>query len=134
MINEEAIKLIESFMKDNYNQFSVVLDQREKAILVLRSQNKTLQSIGDKMGITRERVRQLEGQAKQRIGKGRELAIKIYDIIKNYLFEDSEVEAAFLKWYSNKINPNFQMAKLDWQVLLKTLWEQKQNEDKNKSN
>jgi RNA polymerase sigma-32 factor len=45
-----------------------LLDDREKAIIYDRMVNgKTLQQIGDKFGLTRERIRQIEANALQKM-------------------------------------------------------------------
>jgi RNA polymerase primary sigma factor len=50
------------------------LDERERRILTLRfgfeGDTCTLEEIARELGITRERVRQLEGEALARLGKG----------------------------------------------------------------
>jgi DNA-directed RNA polymerase sigma subunit (sigma70/sigma32) len=125
MINEEIVKLIENFLRENYTRFSVVLGKREKDILALRKQGKSMQYIGDKMKISKQRVCQLEEQAKERINASRIIAEKLYIALKDYLFDDKDIEVVFLKWYSDNVNPNYPMAKLDWQKLEKMLWESK---------
>jgi DNA-directed RNA polymerase sigma subunit (sigma70/sigma32) len=53
---------------------SSILDEREMTILIRRfglhgNERETLESIGDDLGITRERVRQLEAQALRKAAK-----------------------------------------------------------------
>jgi len=43
------------------------LDEREKHIILLRSNGKTLQEVGDSLGVTRERVRQIEAKSARRL-------------------------------------------------------------------
>jgi RNA polymerase sigma factor (sigma-70 family) len=50
-----------------------VLNEKEKSILLALSENETLQSIGDKLGVTRERVRQLSERALRKVREKAEL-------------------------------------------------------------
>ena len=75
----EIVNLIETYLKEITSEFPVGLNQREKAVLALRGQGKTLQSIGDIMKITRERVRQIETMAKEKILMNAKLAENLYE-------------------------------------------------------
>jgi RNA polymerase sigma factor (sigma-70 family) len=57
---------------DDLNAANKLLDTlrpRERKIIELRSQGNVLKQIGEKLGITRERVRQIESEAKQKLRK-----------------------------------------------------------------
>lgn len=59
-------------MRDNLNEVLDLLSPREKRILQLRygfidGRNHTLEEVGIKMGVTRERIRQIEGKALRRL-------------------------------------------------------------------
>lgn len=56
------------------------LKENEKLILILRSQGMTLQSTGEKVGVTRERIRQIENKVIKNIEENRE-----YIFLKNIL-------------------------------------------------
>lgn len=43
------------------------LDDRERLILILRSQNVTLRTIGDRLGVGTQRVQQLEKRARKKM-------------------------------------------------------------------
>ena len=128
MKEDTIIRLIESFLKENYNNFSILPDQREKAVLALREQGKTLQSIGDQMNITRERVRQLEVRANERITKGDDMARELYRKIKLFFFDEAELEDAFLNWYSDVLGRDIFEAKEKWRDFNKLMWDKKQND------
>jgi DNA-binding CsgD family transcriptional regulator len=102
------------------------LPQREKAILSLRQQGMTLQDIGNSMKITRERVRQLEEQAKRKLNISRELAEKLYKRVIPCFITEEEFESAFLRWYSEVMGRDYMEAKSKWQEILKIIWDEKQ--------
>ncbi len=53
--------------REIYDQVMQFLSSREKDILLMRSGGKTLEEVGNVLGITRERVRQLEAAAMKRL-------------------------------------------------------------------
>lgn len=60
------------------NAIQKVLTSREQEVILMRNgfttgEEETLQAIGDKLGLTRERVRQLESQALKKLAKVKEL-------------------------------------------------------------
>lgn len=60
------------------NAIKKVLTPREQEVILMRNgfitgEEETLQAIGDKLGLTRERVRQLESQALKKLAKVKEL-------------------------------------------------------------
>jgi len=119
-----VVKLISDFLKEHYTQFSILSDDRERAILALREQGKTLQEIGDVMHITRERVRQLEEKAKLRKVKGGNMVRDLYEQIKLFFFDEREVEDAFLSWYSKEGGVLLD-SRNKWKDFNKIMWDNK---------
>ncbi len=66
LAREEAVRILDEKLKD----FKETLNERERTILekrLLAEKPMTLQELGDRYGITRERVRQLENRLKKKI-------------------------------------------------------------------
>ena len=68
-------ELLESDVMSHIRQMMGDLDEREAAVLKMRfglenSETHTLKEIGEKLGLTRERVRQIETEALKRLGDG----------------------------------------------------------------
>ena len=122
----EIVNLIETYLKEITSEFPVGLNQREKAVLALRGQGKTLQSIGDIMKITRERVRQIETMAKEKILMNAKLAENLYERIAPYYITEGEIETAFLTWYSDVMGKDYLEGKVKFQDLLSMIWTEKQ--------
>ena len=121
-MKNEIVNLIETYLKEITSEFPVGLTQREKTVLVLREQGKTLQHIGDSMKITRERVRQIETIAKDKIKMNANLAENLYERIAPYYITEGEIECAFLAWYSDVMGKDFLEGKVKFQDLLKIIW------------
>lgn len=71
---EEVIRVDNSLTAADVSRFLDVLKEREKTVIEMRYgldgySISTLQEIGDKMGVTRERVRQIESKARRKIVK-----------------------------------------------------------------
>jgi len=127
MENNNLIKKIlqqELKQKNLLYPFIGDLSKREIAILKLRKNKKTLQFIGKKFRITRERARQIETKAKIKI----EFQDKIIDILaKRFgecLFDEKEIEKAFAKYLSKNIK-KYSARKLEWLVFNRLLWKNK---------
>jgi DNA-binding CsgD family transcriptional regulator len=125
MEKEIVISTIENFLKEHNSQYPIFLSKRELAVLDLRRQGKTLQEIGDRLKLTRERVRQIETNALARQMKSRELAGKLYETIKDFLFTEEELESSFSLWYTQLNNADFLEEKMRLQDFVKILWENK---------
>ena len=76
LVDEHAVSPLETAvsvnLKEKIDQTLGVLDQREQKILRLRfglgqTSNHTLEEVGQELGITRERVRQLEARALKKL-------------------------------------------------------------------
>ena len=68
-------ELLENDVMSHIRQMMGDLDEREAAVLKMRfglenSETHTLKEIGEKLGLTRERVRQIETEALKRLGDG----------------------------------------------------------------
>jgi len=91
--------------KDLVYPFIAGLKKNEKTVLSLREQGFSLQEIGDKLYLTRERVRQIEAKAKAKIECQDKIIEDLAESLGKVLFVQEEVEDAFLKWRQVK-NPN----------------------------
>lgn len=98
------------------------LSQREKAILRMREEGKTLEEIGDKFGVTKERIRQLEERAHTKIKEMERIVEDLGAKVGGYVFTEDEVEEAFLAYRGGD---NLAEQKIEWQDFNKKLWEQK---------
>lgn len=81
-------------------------NERTMSIITMRSNKKTLQDIGEKLNITRERVRQIERKANREFIRG----INAHQIIKKIYAErnqDNVLTSAELSEYFNKMAPVF---------------------------
>jgi len=122
--------------KSLFYPFISGISPREKAILELRKGGKnkrTLQQIGDKFKLTRERVRQVESKAKTKLDYQAEIIQRLANKISEYVFTEKEIEIAF----SNYLNENppinkgstavvdYSGMKLFWMDFNKHLWQLK---------
>lgn len=72
------------------------LNENERVTLELRARKKTLKYVGDKLGITRERVRQIESKLYKNIS-GKVNYIFFTDLLKLYLKEYGKVNFEFIR-------------------------------------
>ena len=132
-------KIIQNIIEQELRQKSLLypfisgITQREKAVLELRKQKKTLQEIGDKFKITRERVRQIETLAKSKLEYQAEIIERLAQRVGECVFTEVEIEQAF----SNYLNENppvdkdstaivdYSKMKLFWMDFNRWLWEGK---------
>ncbi len=84
-VNSEFLEdeIIDGMFKDGLNKRLDVLSPREKEIIIMRygldgDENKTLEEVGKKFNITRERVRQLEKKALEKLKKEFEFDFEEY--------------------------------------------------------
>jgi hypothetical protein len=89
--------------KDIIYPFISGLNTREKAVLSFREGEKTLDEIGKKFRITRERVRQVEEKAKQKLSYQNEIIEKLAIWISKFVFSDQEIMLAFVNWKKSKV-------------------------------
>jgi DNA-directed RNA polymerase sigma subunit (sigma70/sigma32) len=97
---------------------------RERAILEMRKDPKnTLDGIGEKFGITRERVRQIEKKAKDKLDyQAQIIEILATEIGKN-VFTEEEVEQVFSEYLKKKgIAKDVAGIKVFWADFSKILW------------
>ncbi len=110
------------------------LNQREKAILELRGQGLPLSFIGKKLRVTRERVRQIEEKAKDKLEFQKKIILQLSEKLGEYLFEEKEIEKAFENWYIENKKGDFLTSKIEWQDFCKNLWQFKQNKEDKSDN
>jgi len=131
MRNEIIKRILEEELekKDLIYPFVSGLTRREKKVLAWRGQKtpKSLQFIGEKLGITRERARQIENKAKQKISYQKEIVRKLSVVIGRNVFDEEEVERAFTQ-YMKKYKKSQVRTKLEWISFIKILWKQKNEE------
>ena len=138
-------KIIQNIIEQELRQKSLLypfvsdITQREKAVLELRRQKKTLQQVGDKFKITRERVRQIEKLAKSKLKYQEGITERLAQKISEVVFTEEEIEQAF----SNYLNENppvdkdstaivdYSKMKLFWMDFNRWLWEGKKNAKRN---
>ena len=127
MNNNNLIKkILEQELKQKNLLYPFIgdLSKREIAILKLRENKKTLQFIGKKFKITRERARQIETKAKVKI----EFQNKVIDTLakrfNEYLFDEGEIEKTFNNYLSKDIK-KYSKRKLEWLVFNRLLWKNK---------
>ena len=105
--------------------FVAGLTQREKAILSLREQGKPLSLIGEKLSLSRERVRQIEEKANEKIKYQKDIIQTLADKLGEVLFEENEIEKALKEYLKGKTYPEM---KLEWVKFNKILWKNKKND------
>ena len=126
--------------KNLFYPFIAGLTKRERVILELRKQLKTLQEIGEKFSITRERVRQVEAKANLKLETQAKIIQGLARKISEYVFTEDEIERAF----SDYLNENQQSVsktstavidysrmKLQWMDFSRWLWEGKKDAKRN---
>ena len=125
MENNIIQKIIEQKLADNSLIYPFIADlsNRDKAILTYRRQGKPLSFIGKKLGITRERVRQLEAKAERKLEYQKEIIAQVVIALKEYLFTENEIEAAFFEWQKSQPIGKTKMHLVDFN---KALWQLKQ--------
>jgi transcriptional regulator len=119
-------KIIENEFSNVFYPFISSLTDREKAVLELRAGGETMESLGNKFDITRERVRQIEAKAKEKIKYQKDIISKLAKKLDEFLFTESEVEEAFIEWQKKVQNiSNYTQAKMLWVEFEKILIENK---------
>lgn len=103
------------------------LTGREQKILEMRSRGQILQEVGNKLELTRERVRQIEQKAKTKIRFQNDIMATLTQRLGEYLFTESEIERAFLGYLKEG---SIAEKKLRWQDFSKKLWGIKQKDEK----
>lgn len=101
------------------------LTSREKEVLDLQGQKKSLSQIGSPWGISKERVRQIGAKARSKIEQRKKVIKNLTDRLDQYVFTESEVWNAFLKFYKKK-KLKHATIKMKWQDFCKVLWKHKQ--------
>lgn len=120
--------------KSLFYPFISDITQREKAVVELRKQGKTLEEIGKKFGLTRERVRQVENKAKVKTDFQIEIIQRLAQKISEYVFVEDEIEQAFFNYLqeeppidqSSTAKADYSKMKLNWMDFSRHLWELKQ--------
>ncbi|WP_386086062.1 sigma factor-like helix-turn-helix DNA-binding protein [Weissella cibaria] len=84
---EEIPEGILEFLQSN-------IEEKVKTVLIGRIAGETLQDIAEKIGVTRERVRQIERNIKRKLPTFREEK-KLYPILSQFYFDDFEFEKVF---------------------------------------
>ena len=109
--------------KDLIFPFLRGLTQREKDVLLLRKKGIKLESIGKKMGgISRERVRQIQRTAKNKIAFQDRIVEKLTEKLGESLFCEREIEKVFLSWFKYKFGETLAKRKMVWQIFCRRLW------------
>lgn len=92
------------------------LTQRERAVLNLREQEKTLQFIGDKFKITRQMVQKIEERANAKVEYSKIIVDTLAEKIGKVVFTENEIGQIFQKMGNKKMR---------WEDFNKLLWENK---------
>lgn len=90
--NEVINKIVDNDISDLWNIVDMNTNAQEYEVICLRYRNNmTLQAIGDKLGITRERVRQIENKClrKLRVPRIRRLLEDDFDLIESMAYRGS---------------------------------------------
>jgi len=126
-------KIIEQEIKEKNLIYPFVagLTKRERAILSFRERGKSLQFIGNRLGVTRERVRQLEERALNKLEYQEEIIENLVQRLSEFLFTEAEIEEAFHRYVlrSAKVDSEFQR-KLKWLGFSRMLWRKKTSKRK----
>jgi len=122
MSNNLITKILERELSEKNLIYPFVSDltQREKAVLSLREQGKTFGFIGGKLGITRQRVEQIERKAKAKLDFQRKIVYALSERLGECLFTEREIECAFLKTLKSQ---KYASGKLEWLKFNRNLWE-----------
>ncbi|HEY0087296.1 MAG TPA: sigma factor-like helix-turn-helix DNA-binding protein [Candidatus Lokiarchaeia archaeon] len=89
---------------------NLFLTDRDKDVLELRN-SMTLQTIGDKYQLTRERIRQIEEFATNIHLNNAKIFDDLFQEIGNYLFIEKDIERGFMLWYNEIEDENMRKAK-----------------------
>jgi transcriptional regulator len=125
-MKKDIIKLIlNKQLEENRLFFPFIndLNGRESLVLKLRGEGKTLEEIGDRLYITRERIRQIEVKAKDKQEHKKKAMEVLTDALADGLFEESEIGEAFESFLPNGLTQAERS--LEWLKLSKKLWELK---------
>lgn len=130
-MNNNLIRTIlerELEQKNLFYPFLSGLTGREQKVLELRNQSpkKTLEYIGDKLKLTRERTRQIETRAYEKIKVQKDIVQTLANKLGEYLFEEGEIEKTFLSWVKED---SVAGKKIRWQDFNKLLWKLKQKNE-----
>lgn len=90
--NEVIYRIVGKDLNDVWNVVYNNTSEEENEVISLRYQNNmTLQAIGDKLGVTRERVRQIENKClrKLRVPRVRRLLQDNYDLVESMAYRGS---------------------------------------------
>ena len=101
--------------------FIAGLTKREKEVLKRRGQTppETLESIGKDLGVAKQRIGQIENKAHAKIKAQEEIIERIALKIGEAVFEESEIEFAYLKFIQLE---DYASAKIQWLNFNKVLW------------
>jgi RNA polymerase primary sigma factor len=85
--NSPEDNLLENELKDFVASIIKILDQKERKVIIMRyglddNREKTLQEIGDVLGLTRERVRQIQNKSLEKIRRNIQTEAKFREIKK----------------------------------------------------
>ena len=107
--------------------FIADLTAKEKAILSMRSDpDTTLEQIGERFKITRERVRQIEKKANDKLDYQRQIIETLAGEIEKSVFTEEEIEVVFSDYLKKKgIAKDIADIKVFWLDFNKLLWQQK---------
>ena len=117
--------------KDMFFSFISDLTVREQKVLNWRESQddkKSLEYIGEKLKLTRERVRQIEISANKKVKRKKEIVDYLAAKLGEYLFNEYEVEKAFNQFYK-KDKLGISAIKVMWSDFVKLLWKIKQKKD-----
>ena len=98
------------------------LTNREKAVLNLRK-GETLEDVGKRFRLTRERIRQIESVAKKKMARKEEIMDLLTEQISANLFDEGEIERVFMFFLPDNLSVS--EIKLRWTAFQKKLWEYK---------
>lgn len=133
MPNEIIKKVLEQELENKNLIYPFIsgLDGKEIKILELRRQGQTLQEIGNKLELTRERVRQIEEKALSKITFQKKIIEVLAEAIGKVVFVEQEIEQSYIEMLGDVID--YTNKKIKYQELAKILWANK-NKNANSSN
>jgi hypothetical protein len=127
-MSKEIVKAIitREFVEGNlFYPFICDLTSREKAVLNLR-EGETLEDVGKRFRVTRERIRQIEEVGKKKIARKEEIMELLAEQISSNLFDEGEIEKVFMVCLPD--NLSVAEMKLRWTVFQKFLWKLKKSQ------